>query len=101
MGSKTIAPEENRPRRIAHWMIAHWMIAHWMIAPRTTNPEDKCSQGKLPRGQFHPRKITPQENCLLTIKFPPKRIAPTQPNFPQRVLRVNGGKLRIVYENYN
>ena len=54
-------------------------------------PPDSCPQGKLPPGKTAPL----QENCLITIKFPSTIIAPTQANSPQRVLRVNGGKLCI------
>ena len=43
----------------------------------------------------------PLENCPLTTKVPSKIIAPTQANSPQRVLRMNWGKLSIVYEYYN
>ena len=43
-----------------------------------------------------PRKIA-LENCPLTIKFLLKIIAPTQVNSPQRVLRMNWGKLCIVH----
>ena len=39
------------------------------------------------------------KNCPLTTKFPSKIIAHTQANSPQRVLRVNWGKL--VYEYCN
>ena len=65
-------------------------------------PLDSCPQGKFsPRGKFSHGQIPPgktaplQENCLITIKFPSTIIAPTQANSPQRVLRVNGGKLCI------
>ena len=54
------------------------------ISPWTIAPEDNW----------------PLENCPLNIKFPPKIIAPTQVNSPQRVLRVNWGKLCIVDEYY-
>ena len=44
---------------------------------------------------YHP------ENWQLTIKSSLKIISPTQANPPQRVLRVNWVKLRIVYEYHN
>ena len=56
-------------------------------------------------GQLPPRKIAreencPPENCPLTVKFPPKIIAPAQTNSPQKVLRVNLGRLCIVCNYY-
>ena len=65
--------------------IVPWIIAPWMIAPQIIAPEDNF----------------PLENCPLTIKFPSKIIAPTQAYLPKRVLRVNWGKLCIVYDCYN
>ena len=62
-----IAHRTPAPRITAPGMIAPQIIAPWKIAP-----EDNC----------------PPENCLLTIKLPPKIIAPTQVNSPQRILQV-------------
>ena len=84
-------------KKIAPRTISPWMIAPWIIPPRTVAPKENCSL---------PPTIAPEENCLpgncpLTIKFSLKIVAPTQANSPQRVLRVNWGKLCIVYEHYN
>ena len=79
-GSRTIAPEENCPTDNCPWIIVPQIIA----------PENNCHRGKLSPGKLPPH-----------YKLPPKIITPTQINSPQRVLRVNWGKLCIVYEYYN
>ena len=63
------------------------------LPPRKTAPP--------PPAQLPPRKTDPPENCPLTKKFPWKITNPTQANSPQRVLRVNWGKLCIIYQYYN
>ena len=67
-----LLPVKIAHRTIAPRITAPWMIAPQIIAPRTIAPEDNC----------------PLENCLLTIKLPPKIIAPTQVNSTQRILQV-------------
>ena len=49
-----------------------------------------------------PRAIAPKENYPLPPpgKFSPKIVAPSLLNAPQRVLRVNWGKLWLVYEYF-
>ena len=63
--------------------------------PRTIPPQENCPVDNCPQGKLLP------ENCPLTIKFPSKILSPAQGNSPQRALRVNWGKLCIVYEYYN
>ena len=60
-------------------------INHVEICPLENCPPDNC----------------PPKNVLFTIKFPSKVIAPTQVKSPQRVQRMNCGKLCIIYEYYN
>ena len=78
--SRTIAPDENCPPD----------KCTRMIASRTIAPEENYPPPSLPPGPLP-----------LTIKFPPKIIAPTQANPIQRILRVNWEKLFIVYQYYN
>ena len=76
----------------------------WLLefkGPRTITSGEKLAPGELPSGQLPLRIIAreencPPENCSLTVKFPRKIIAPAQTNFPQKVLRVNLGRLCIV-----
>ena len=76
---------ENWPRAIAPWM-----IAPCIIAPQTITAEVNCPWGKLPPGKLPTHhKVSLENNC------------PHQANSPQRVLRVNWGKLCIVNEYYN
>ena len=60
-------------------------------------PPDNCPC-LYPRGKLPTRKFAPPPT---TIKFPTKIIFPTQANSLQNVLRVNWGKLCVVYEYYN
>ena len=59
-----------------------------------TAPPDNCSPVNYP-----------EDNCLRGKLPPDNKISlkhsPTQANSPQRVLKVNWGKLCIVYEYYN
>ena len=81
--------------------IAPGWLPHRQLPTRIIAPEENCPRGRLPLGQLPPRKTVPPENCSLTIKFPSKISAPTPANSPQRVLRVNWGKLCIVYDYVN
>ena len=58
----------------------------WSSGSRTIAPKENCLTDNCPK-----------ENCPLTIKFTQKIIVPTQVTSPQKVLRVNRGKLWIVY----
>ena len=75
-GSRTIVPEENRPP--------------------DNCPSDNCPQGLLPQRIIAPRKIAPPYHKIF-----PKNNSPYSSKFSQRYLRVNWGKLCIVYEYYN
>ena len=78
----------------------------WLPPPPDSCLPDNSFREKLPPRKVAPRLNAPEENfppenCPLTIRFPLKIIAPTQANSPQRVLRVNWGKLCILYEYFN
>ena len=81
--------------------IAPGWLPHRQLPTRIIAPEENCPRGRLPLGQLPPRENVPPENCSLTTKFPSKIFASTQANSPQRVLRVNWGKLCIVYDYVN
>ena len=64
-----------------------------IITLRTIAPEEFCSRTISHEESYQPA------HCPNTMKVTTKIITLTQANYPQRVLRVNWGKLCIVYEN--
>ena len=79
MMSGQLPPRKIAPRTISPWMIAPGQLRLGLIAPEKNCTLNNGSRGKLPPDNF-PRGKLPPENCLLTIKFPLKIIAPTQAN---------------------
>ena len=69
--------------------------------PPDNCPPDNFPWRKLPPGQLPPRKTAPPMTIAPHHKISLEKNCPTQANSPQRVLRVNWGKLCIIYEYFN
>ena len=100
MMSGQLPPRKIAPRTISPWMIAPGQLRLGLIAPEKNCTLNNGSRGKLPPGQFAPWKTAPGKSPAQNkISF--ENNCPHSSKFRQRVLRVNWGKLSIVYEYYN